>query len=334
MRKDEQQEEKREKPPRVKKEKVLRGERPKRSKPTGGHRGSIGDFFRSRIVIGFICIIVALLIAFVGFPIVQGVVSKRVPVVTAAENISRGTLITPQLLKASEIGAIDRPSSAAVSIDQVVGAYASMDLLAGDMVTSGKLSRERPLSNPYLYELPEGKLAISVSVKGLAEGLTGKLKEGDIVSVYAVFNKSDAEENYFATQPPELRYVRVLAVSNSLGDDIDVDARYDTEEERTRLPETITLLTGDLQAAALAGLDSNATIHVGLAARADSPGLCDALLAAQEEYIAELEEALRESAGEEDTGGDPAETSPDATEAPDPEEGGVAREQGGEASNG
>ena len=113
------------------------------------------------------------------------------------------------------------------------------------------------------------------------------------MSVYAVFNRGDAEENYAAVQPAELKYVRVLAISNSLGEDIDVEAKNlieeEVKEERERLPATITFLAGNLQAASLAGIDHNATIHVSLVARAENAEQCELFLAEQEAYILAVE---------------------------------------------
>lgn len=293
-----EKEEKAVKPPRVKKERVPRVKAEKNSGTNLIFRGSIGDFFRNKVVIGFICVLVALLISFVGVPVVQGYVSKRVSVVKVnTDIINQGSQITADMLKISDVAAIDKPANAATSFEQVVGTYAKYDLLLDDTLTAGKLERERPVTHPYLYTLTQGKSAISVSVKGLAEGLSGKLKPGDIVSIYAVFNKSGADEDYSAIQPPELKYVRVLAISNATARDIDLDnikhveTKNTTADERENLPSTITFLANDLQAASLAGIDHNAIIHVALVSRAEDTDLCDALLAEQEFYLDSLQSA-------------------------------------------
>lgn len=291
-------------------EPVKEKKKPKKTKspkPPKEFQRSFGDLLQSRVVIGFLCVFAALIIAFVALPMVQGMVSERVSVVTLAANVEKGTILTEEMLTVSEIGAIDCPSNAAVSMKQVLGTYTKYDMLAGDILISSKLSKEQPLLNSYLYDLPEDKVAISVSIKGLAEGLSGKLKPGDIVTVYATFNTSDAETDYTATQPPELKYVRVLAVSDSAGEDIDVDAGIDTlsgdaDKNSEDLPATITLMANDVQAAALAGLDVNATIHVGLAAREIDSELCSTMLAAQDEYIAQLPSSQKESEGNEPSG--------------------------------
>ena len=285
-------------------EPVKEKKKPKKTKspkPPKEFQRSLGDLLQSRVVIGFLCVFAALIIAFVALPMVQGMVSERVSVVTLAANVEKGTILTEEMLTVSEIGAIDCPSNAAVSMKQVLGTYTKYDMLAGDILISSKLSKEQPLLNSYLYDLPEDKVAISVSVKGLAEGLSGKLKPGDVVTVYATFSStSDADTDYPAMQPPELKYVQVLAVSDSTGKDIDVDAGIDsenTDKDTDDLPATITLMANDVQAAALAGLDVNATIHVGLAARETDTELCGTMLAAQEEYITRLQTSQKESEG-------------------------------------
>lgn len=281
------------KPPRSRK--PPKEKKSKRHKEPGGFKRSFRDVLKSRITIGIICVVVPLLVVFVGGPIVQGIVSERVPVVVAKSNIERGSYITGDMVDVQEIGAVDRPQNAVQEQSLVIGGYAIVDISHGDIITTSKIIGERPLENPYLYDLPEGKQAISVEVKGLAEGLTAKLKEGDIISIYATFSQSDAETDYSAVQPPELKYVRVLAVSNSSAQDIDVDAPIQAEgAEQEKIPATITLLVGELQAASLAGLNADATIHASLAARGDNTGLCDALLELQQEYITELEEEMKE----------------------------------------
>lgn len=273
----------------------------KKAKAPKEFKRSIGDFFKSRVVIGIICVVTAILVVFVGGPIVQGIISERVPVIVVSQNIPKGTLITSEMVQSGEVASIDRPETAVLGYSGIVGAYAAVDLLENDVVTSPKLTWELPMVNAYLYDLPVGKQAISVEVKGLAEGLSAKLKEGDIVTVYAVFNESDAKELYEAVQPLELKYVKVLAVSNSSANDVDVDEPYLVDgTENEKIPATITLLVGDLQGAALAGLNQNATIHVSLVSRGDNSTYCDALLAAQDEYIVKLEEEMKEKEEEEE----------------------------------
>lgn len=319
------------KPPRMKSEKPARVRKEKNHSGENGFKRTIGDVFRSKITIGFICLGISLLIAFVGVPIVQGYVSMRVPVVRAAANIGQGVQITADMLKVEDIAAIDKPSNAAQSIDQVVGAYAILDLLKEDLITANKLSREKPLHNQYLYDLPDNKQAIAVSVRGLAEGVSGKLKAGDIISVYAVFNRGDAEENYTAVQPHELKYMRVLAITNSDAQDIDVDSEKEFEadkntmERKERLPSTVVLLAGDMQAAALAGIDHNATIHMALVARSDNEEFCKALLTEQDLYIESLnsvdEEAEEAADASESSGTQLLEPAADTPVDSDPQSG-------------
>lgn len=280
---------------------------PKQPKTPREFKRSFGDFFRSKIVLGLLSVVVAILIAFVALPIIQGMVSERVPVVTVTQNVEKGTMLTSELLTITEIGMIDRPKNAATAIDQAEGSFATYDMAQGDLVVSSKLSWERPLANPYLYDIPEGKMAMSVAVSGLAEGLSGKLKPGDIVSVYAIFQRNDVEQNYLALQPPELKYVKVLAMSNSGGHDIDVDDARPVIEgntpanDNTKLPATITLLVDDFQAASLSGLSRGATVHVGLVARAADEALCESYLAEQEVLVEELKAAAEEAKEDEES---------------------------------
>ena len=52
-------------------------------------------------------------------------------------------------------------------------------------IIRSKVAEEPAAENAYLYNLNGEKQAISVSVKAFANGLSGKLISGDIVSVIA-----------------------------------------------------------------------------------------------------------------------------------------------------
>ena len=58
-------------------------------------------------------------------------------------------------------------------------------VFVGDYIVAEKVVDEPAAENKYLYYLYGEKLAISISISSFAEGLSGKLKSGDIVSVIA-----------------------------------------------------------------------------------------------------------------------------------------------------
>jgi pilus assembly protein CpaB len=282
----------------TKKEKNNRREKPKKAKQSrrrkendDKQRRTFGEIAKSRVFIGILCLVFPMLICFVGAPMVQEMLSERVVVLKASADIQKGTLITSDMIEESDVAAMDKPKNAALVKSEIVDTYAKYDILNGDVFTDNRLTKEIPFENPYLYELSDGKLAVSVTVADLAEGLTSKLKSGDVVTVYAAMTESGDElkENYTAIQPEELRYVKLLAVSNSSGGDIDPDAPFDPEaDEATRIISTVTLECDPIQSASLAGLNANAKLHFALASRGDNTELSASLLKTQDEVLEKL----------------------------------------------
>ena len=75
-----------------------------------------------------------------------------------------------------------------------------------------------------LNSIPSGKVAISLTVKTLASGLSDKLQPNDIIRVYHFL---DAAE-----EVPELRFVRVLSVTDAKGVNVDNTKELVEDEEK------------------------------------------------------------------------------------------------------
>jgi pilus assembly protein CpaB len=150
-----------------------------------------------------------------------------------------------------------------------------------------KLSDAPAAENAYLSSLNGTKEAISVSIKNLAEGLSGKLAAGDIVSVIA----PDYKKQGSTVIPPELTYVEVIGVTASSGNDTDQtkteSGKSDSEDEEKQLPATVTLLATSDQAKILAELESEGSIHLSLVYRGDK-NKADEFLATQDKLLSAL----------------------------------------------
>ena len=214
---------------------------------------------RNRTVLGIACIVLSLIICFGLTPLFNRVVSEKVSVIQVTGDIQRGEFIASNKVKKVEVGGYNLPSSIIKNEANIVGKYAMADLHVGDYILSAKIS-ESPLVNyEYLTGFDGAKRAISVSVKSLAAGLSGKLEAGDIVSVLAT-DFGDLRETI---TPEELKYVEVLAVTVSNGLDTNEyekdPKRIESEKE---LPATITLKVTDAQAKRLAEMEAKGKIHM------------------------------------------------------------------------
>ena len=269
--------------------------------------------FRNRTVIGVLCILLALIICFGITPIFSRSASEKTEIVRVTKDIKEGDEINAEMVHTVEVGAYNLPQNLMTDKKEVVGKYATADLVAGDYILSSKLSAVPAAENAYLYNLDGKKQAISVTIKSFATGLSGKLESGDIVTVIVADYQGKGE----TAIPPELQYVEVISVTASSGYDANTGEVVDEKE----LPSTVTLLVTTEQAKVLAELEQDSELHLALVYRG-TPENAAKFIAAQDALIEELyAEPEPENSGEtaegteskESEGAEPSEES-EATE--------------------
>ncbi len=219
------------------------------------------NLLKNRIVLGAICIVVSLIICFGLTPMFNHVVKAKVELVRVTKEIKKGEQITASMLTKVEVGGYNLPASVVLELNDVVGKYANADLYKGDYILKDKLSDSPMLKNAYLSNLNGKNRAISVSIKSLAGGLSGKLEPGDIVSLIA----SDVGELRETMLLPELTYVEIIATTAS--DGLDNNIQEQSGEEENELASTITVLVSPEQARLLAELEQTGRIHAALVYR-------------------------------------------------------------------
>ena len=269
--------------------------------------------FHNRTVIGVLCILLALIICFGVTPLFSRSASEKTDIVRVTKDIKEGDEITAEMVQTVEVGAYNLPQNLMTDKKEVVGKYATADLVAGDYILSSKLSAVPAAENAYLYNLDGTKQAISVTIKSFATGLSGKLESGDIVTVIVADYQGKGE----TAIPPELQYVEVISVTASSGYDANTGEVVDEKE----LPSTVTLLVTTEQAKVLAELEQDSELHLALVYRG-TPENAAKFIAAQDALIEELyAEPEPENSGEtaegteskESEGAEPSEES-EATE--------------------
>ncbi|MEQ2594383.1 Flp pilus assembly protein CpaB [[Clostridium] symbiosum] len=261
------------------------------------------NIFKNRTVIGLLCIILSLVICFAITPMFNRTISEKTEIVRVTKNIRIGDEITKDMVKPVEVGAYNLPESVVHNLDEVIGKYASADMVPGDYIIHSKVAEEPAAENAYLYNLNGEKQAISVSVKAFANGLSGKLISGDIVSVIA----PDYRKQGSTIIPPELQYVEVIAVTANSGYDANTGERGDEETEK-ELPGTVTLLVTPEQGKVLAELEAEGKLHLSLVYRGTKEN-AQKFVEAQEIMLEELyppegegtEENTEKESGNEET---------------------------------
>lgn len=235
--------------------------------------------FRNRTVIGVLCILLALIICFGVTPLFSRSASEKTEIIRVTKDIKEGDEITAEMVQTVEVGAYNLPQNLMTDKKEVVGKYATADLVAGDYILSSKLSTVPAAENAYLYNLDGTKQAISVTIKSFATGLSGKLESGDIVTVIVADYQGKGE----TAIPPELQYVEVISVTASSGYDANTGEVVDEKE----LPSTVTLLVTTEQAKVLAELEQDSELHLALVYRG-TPENAAKFIAAQDALIKEL----------------------------------------------
>jgi pilus assembly protein CpaB len=222
------------------------------------------NIFKNRIVVGVLCIVLSLLICFGLTPLFNKGISQKTEIVRVTKEIKVGEIITQDKVKTVEVGGYNLPENIIRTKANAVGTYALADLSIGDYILNTKVSKTPSAENAYLYHLDGSKQAISITIKSFANGLSGKLQSGDIVSVIA----PDYKKQGATVIPPELKYVEVISVTASNGYDANT-GEQETSKDEKELPSTVTLLVTPEQGNLLASLESDGKTHLSLVYRGE-----------------------------------------------------------------
>ena len=140
-------------------------------------------------------------------------------------------------------------------------------MFAGDSFNDKKLSDTIDTSDSLLRQLKPNETAMSVTVKSLANGLSGKLQQGDIIQIVSV-DEDDKAQIY-----EELQYVEVLATTSDKGSDNtykDGEVNADTEDEEDQsLYATVTIILQDRAQALRLAECENTSLHAIFVCRGD-----------------------------------------------------------------
>lgn len=232
----------------------------------------------NRFLFGILSLLLSAVIAFVALPTIARQTNGKTEIVRIKEAILRGEQLTTDRLEVVEVGSYNLPPNIARSIEDVKGLYATADLAEGDYILTSKISITPVSSDVILNSIPSGKTAISLTVKTLASGLSDKLQPNDIIRIYHFLDTAE--------EVPELRFVKVLSVTDSKGVNVD-NSKELTEEEEKQQSATITVLASPEQAKIITALENDGVAHVALISR-NNDQLAEELLAEQDLALQEI----------------------------------------------
>lgn len=237
----------------------------------------------NRFIYGIFSIILAAVIAFIAIPAVTSKTSSTVQIVRMTNTVPRGTQITNADIELAEVGGFNLPDTLARNLEDVAGTYAAADLFPGDYILPEKVSSVPLSSDLTLNSIPDGMVAISITTQTLATALSDKLQSGDIIRLYHYDDENVLEP---VADIPELRFVKVLSVSDEKGLDVDYTTPPEEDEERQQTA-TITVLATPEQAMLLTRYENEGVLHVALISRGNEK-LAGELLERQSEILLTL----------------------------------------------
>lgn len=251
---------------------------------------------KNRTIIGIVCIVLALIVTFAVAPMVNKISDSRTDIVRMKKDVDQGFLISEDDIEIVTVGSHGLASGTITKKEDVVGKFAACDLKVGDALFPSKLSNDSDSADDVFRTLNGEKQAISITISSFAGGLSGKLENGDIISL--VVFENDTHE---ATIPAGLTYVKVITTTTK--DGFDKDEVTPNEDGTYELPTTVTLLVNPEQAKMLVEYENTGIIHANLVYRGDSK-TAQKFLDAQDLYFelleAEEDEDTEESSGTED----------------------------------
>ena len=216
---------------------------------------------QNRTLIGIICIVLAVALMFGVSPLIGKMVSEKVDIYQVNKTIEQGQLIHADDVVKTTIGAFGVADGYITEENQLVGKYAKSDIYPNINIYPEMVSNKADSADDVFNTLDGSELAMSITIPSFANGLSGKLQNGDIVSVIVTKDTG-------STIPAELTYVKVITATTNKGTDSNEVTPND--DGTTDLPSTVTLLVNPTQAKLLGSFEQTATMHLSLAYRGNS----------------------------------------------------------------
>ncbi len=229
---------------------------------------------KNRTVIGIICIVAALIISFGVAPLTNRILDNKTEKVRVKKDIKAGQMITEDDIELVTVGAFNVPGGALSNEGMVLGRYAAADMVAGDYVFNEKLTYNG-MTAEEIMRRGDGKLALSVTLRSYAAGISGKIENGDIVKAF-VFKEGEV------LMPAELEYLKVVTTTAQNG--------YDNDKvNEPQQPVTITVLVNEAQAERLIYYENTGSLHFALVHKGEDQ-VADELLEEQEIVLKQIME--------------------------------------------
>ena len=232
---------------------------------------------KNRTVIGIICMLLAVAVTFGVAPMVNRMMGDTTTIIRLSADMKQGAQITAEQIETVEVKTDTLSTGVITQKSEVIGKYAVSALYAGDYFTAAKLTGESNSAEDVFASLDGSKVAVSITIDTFAAGLSGKLQNGDVISMI-VTNKDSGS----AVIPAELKYIKVITTTTAGG--VDKDSVVKNEDGSYDFPSTVTVLASTEQAKLLAKYEGSSAMQTALVYRGDS-STAQQFLDKQDEYL-------------------------------------------------
>lgn len=248
---------------------------------------------KNRTLIGIVLIVIAIGICFGISPLFSKLLDSKTNIVRLKNDVEQGTQITSGMLEVVEVGTLNVPENTITDPTLIVGKYTVTAMFKGDTFITEKLTDVVDNSDSLLRQLEPNETAMSVTIRSFANGLSGKLQQGDIIQIVSVDDEDDT-----ATVYDELQYVEVLTTTASNGSDdvyqdgkVNEGATDDGDEEENELYATVTVVLQDRAQALRLAECENTSLHAVFICRGNDE-LKEECLKAQLEVLGGVSEDM------------------------------------------
>ena len=248
---------------------------------------------KNRTLIGIVLIVIAIGICFGISPLFSKLLDSKTNIVRLKNDVEQGTQITSGMLEVIEVGTLNVPENTITDPTLIVGKYTVTAMFKGDTFITEKLTDVVDNSDSLLRQLEPNETAMSVTIRSFANGLSGKLQQGDIIQIVSVDDEDDT-----ATVYDELQYVEVLTTTASNGSDdvyqdgkVNEGATDDGDDEENELYATVTVVLQDRAQALRLAECENTSLHAVFICRGNDE-LKEECLKAQLEVLGGVSEDM------------------------------------------
>lgn len=240
-------------------------------------------FFRSKLFISIILLLMAAILTFAFLPKMYGSQNTTMTVVQFINDVNLGTKISEDMLVTKTIGQYGVDKSVITSKAQIVGKYATNDIrhdtnLYSDMFTDNWNEVDGVIDTL----LKDGDKLVTLTLSSGAKSVGGLVNPGDYVDVLT--QKASAmtldewvtpDDKIEMEMTQLLTHVRVYKLQNNALEDISelsrkyhslVEANDGSEEnfDSSMVPAYVTLIVSNDQAVKLANQEYDGTVHLVL----------------------------------------------------------------------